>query len=246
MKLLQPHPVATIELAGHTLDLLPNRGVYVRDSQLLLIADTHFGKAGIFANAGLPVPRETTDQTLKRIDDMCHEHDVHTICVLGDFWHGVLSPNDPLYTHLQSWRADHAQRELWMVTGNHDRWTLDQLDALSVERLEDEIDLDGLTLRHFPPPDTLPYSESQHSADTAPRAGRKITVCGHLHPMFRLYDVGAIPLRLPCFHLASDRLVLPAIGAFTGGMTVVLKQDEVGYVCLESSIAQITQKTISR
>ena len=59
--------------------------------------------------------------------------------------------------------------------------------------------------------------------DLAPRrwgALRSIEIAGHLHPRAKL-RLGARIARLGCFVTDGRRLVLPAFGAFTGGLNVL-------------------------
>jgi uncharacterized protein len=90
------------------------------------------------------------------------------------------------------------RRWIW-VTGNHDPEIPKRLGG----EVADDIQLDGLTLRHAP---------------SATRTTHEIA--GHLHPAARLSVYGN-SIRRPCFVGNGLRLVMPAFGAFTGGLNVL-------------------------
>jgi len=53
------------------------------------------------------------------------------------------------------------------------------------------------------------------------QVARSAVVAGHLHPCVRLYGAANDTVRLPCFWLRTDLLMLPAFGGFTGGAPIV-------------------------
>ena len=56
-----------LRLLGQTLMLLPERAMFWRERQALLVADAHWGKAAAFRARGVPVPRGTTLEGLRRL-----------------------------------------------------------------------------------------------------------------------------------------------------------------------------------
>ena len=56
-----------IEFGGETLVLLPDRAMFWPAQQALLVADTHFGKAGVFRRAGVPIPEGIDAHDLARL-----------------------------------------------------------------------------------------------------------------------------------------------------------------------------------
>ena len=55
-------------VAGETLLLFPERAALLAQTQTLLVADPHFGKAATFRSSGIPVPGGTTADALERLD----------------------------------------------------------------------------------------------------------------------------------------------------------------------------------
>ena len=79
-----PH---TIELAGETVTLCPERAIYWPAQATLFIADAHFGKAHTFRSRGVFVPHGTTEDNLARLDALIARWTPERITFLGDFLH---------------------------------------------------------------------------------------------------------------------------------------------------------------
>jgi hypothetical protein len=92
------------------------------------------------------------------------------------------------------------ENRAWVwITGNHDPEPAARLGGT----FTDEVVLEGLTLRH------------------EPRGGRiSHEIAAHLHPAAKVSMYGHT-IRRPCFVGNGRRLVLPAFGAFTGGLNVL-------------------------
>ena len=187
-----------VEIGGARLRLLPQRAALLADHATLLVADAHIGKAVSFRRLGVPVPQGTTSDTLARLTALIDATAARRIVFLGDLLHSARSRAPATWAAVALWRKKHANIELTLVRGNHDRHAGDPPSEWGVEVLAGPLLLDGLALTHHPEP--LP--------------GRYV-LAGHIHPAVRL--AGAFDrLRLPCFHFSAAVGVLPAFGAFTG------------------------------
>ena len=87
---------------------------------------------------------------------------------------------------------------IWLA-GNHDP----AIAARAGGHVADELEIAGLTLRHAPAPGAATHE-----------------IAGHLHPAAKLSMYGNT-IRRPCFVGNGRRLVMPAFGAFTGGLNVL-------------------------
>ena len=187
-----------VEIGGARLRLLPQRAALLADHATLLVADAHIGKAVSFRRLGVPVPQGTTSDTLARLTALIDATAARRIVFLGDLLHSARSRAPATWAAVALWRQQHANIELTLVRGNHDRHAGDPPSEWGVEVLAGPLLLDGLALTHHPEP--LP--------------GRYV-LAGHIHPAVRLAG-GFDRLRLPCFHFSAAVGVLPAFGAFTG------------------------------
>ena len=203
------HP-ARLELVGLTLQLLPERAVFVPAHKSLLLADLHLGKGDAFRRAGIAPPAGGTAHDLARLSALIERHLPEQVIVLGDLIHGPL-PSDARWR--MQWRDfldRHSGPRFAAVLGNHDRALRGAGDFEGMQLLAEGTPLGPLRLHHEPP------DEVAGAAASTPQA---LVLCGHLHPVLRVRQPG-LPPRLPAFWLHGQRLMLPAFSAFTGGYAV--------------------------
>lgn len=192
---------AVLELAGERLILRADRSVYWPRTATLFVADTHFGKAGVFRRRGMGLPQGTTDADLACLGAAITATAAARVVVLGDFVHAPPAADEPWLARFAAWRARHAGVDFRVLRGNHDRMDAVpadfDVDWQAGDRLETPF-----VCRHEPVPDS-----------------RGPVLAGHLHPVVRLRD-GGERLRLPAFWVHAHGLVLPAFSSFAGGAAV--------------------------
>lgn len=198
-------PAVIMQHQGFALTLLPDRAVFIEALSLLLVADVHLGKARSFRSLGVPVPGGTTDENLRRLDQLLESTQASTLVVLGDLLHSAASRHPEVTDKLAQWRRQHPQVRCILVRGNHDDRAGDPPQECGFEVVDEPLALDassGLVGCHEP----------CHIEGA-------LVLAGHQHPAYRLGDrVGSI--RLPCFYRLGNLVVLPAFGEFTGGWSV--------------------------
>lgn len=192
---------AALRVNGARVVLRSSGVLWLAQARILVAADLHLEKGSWFASRGQLLPPLDTRDTLLRLRQEVCALDPRRLVLLGDTFHdgGALDrlmPDDlALITDLA------AGRELVLLLGNHDR----DLDAQARRRgwaTARDLRLGGLTFTHEPQPD-----------------GPDGEVAGHLHPCARI-ATAVRSVRRPCFVTDGRRLVLPAFGAFTGGLNV--------------------------
>ncbi|NNC44708.1 MAG: hypothetical protein HKN99_02380 [Winogradskyella sp.] len=82
------------------------------------------------------------------------------------------------------------------------------------------LDLDPFTLLHE-------YEEGNPDS---------FTISGHVHPGVLIKGKGKQKLKLPCYQVTSNQLILPAFSLFTGLNTYSKPEDAVCFAFTESSI----------
>ncbi|MBP0482555.1 ligase-associated DNA damage response endonuclease PdeM [Sagittula salina] len=180
---------------GIALRALPSGALFWPEAGLLTVSDLHLGKsARLSAHGGAQLPPYEVRATLERLDaDLGFTGATHVVC-LGDSFDfpGLESclPEDDL---LWLTRLQAGLRWTW-IEGNHDPGPL----TLGGEHRA-EITLGPLTFRHI-------------------ATGAVAEVSGHYHPKARLRTKGTT-LSRPCFLYDADRLILPAYGTYTGGLS---------------------------
>lgn len=190
-------PLATVALAGAELVLDPSGALLWPDEGLLVVADLHLEKGSAFARRGQMLPPYDTLDTLYRLAEAIQRHQPRTVVALGDSLHdrwAGLRMTEPLRQEIR--RIQSGRSFIW-IAGNHDPLPHDLggecMETLAVGRL---------TFRHLP--------------GEAPASGE---VCGHLHPAARVAVRGR-GVRRRCFVTDGRRMVMPAFGAYAGGLSV--------------------------
>ena len=209
-----------LQRSGTSLVLLPSKLAWWPDQKTLLMADSHFGKASTFRKAGLAVPSGTTSKMLTTLTQHIQSLGAETLVVLGDFLHSSAPAQNDFEVELHQWRRNHSRLRLVLVKGNHDRRALSFYHQLQIEV-----------------PDTLSIQvgpfDLRHAAEDA--VGKRFSLSGHLHPAIHLEN-----LKLPCFWIRENQLVLPAFGEFTGTAKIHLAVNETAIVICEESLAVVS------
>lgn len=163
----------------------------------LLVADLHLEKGSSRARFGVHLPPYDTCAGLGALQAAVNRWQPARVILLGDSFHDGGGPERMDAGDRAALEAIGTQTELIWISGNHDP----DLPASLPGRHACELALGPLTLRHEP----------------TVRAGAEIA--GHLHPAASIVRRGR-KVRAKCFVLASNRLILPAFGAYTGGLDV--------------------------
>jgi len=189
-----------IALANVEVMLRWSGAMWLERERTLVVADLHFEKGSSYAaRFGQMLPPYDTRETLDRLDRELALLSPARLIFLGDSFHdgggeARLAADD--YKRLEGLALG---RELVWAVGNHDA---DGPKVLPGEII-DEAAIAGLTLRHEPVPGV--------------QLGE---VAGHLHPAAKITS-GRATTRRRCFVTDGQRLVLPAFGAFTGGLNIL-------------------------
>lgn len=189
-----------ITLAEQQLWLLPGGAAFLPETATLVVADLHLGKGTSARSRGLLLPPGDTVATLEKLSKLLDVYAPQRLIALGDSFHDGQAGDrmlDAEKTRLEA--ITRATPTIW-VAGNHDVFPVSGLTGTWVEELQ----LGNLILRHIP----------------SPRVSvGKGELAGHLHPKIRM-RIKRHTITRPCFITATDRLILPAFGAYTGGLSI--------------------------
>lgn len=193
-----------VRVAGEACVLRCSGALHVTGPDVLVFADLHLEKGSAFAVRGQMLPPYDTAATLARLAAEVEAVRPRAVVLLGDSFHdraalARLSPDDRDRLH----RMAEGREWLWLE-GNHDREALNPADVLDLPgEVVGDMRLGHLFLTHEPAPGIDAPGE----------------VAGHLHPAARVAAYGR-GVRRPCFVTDGARIILPAFGAFTGGLNV--------------------------
>jgi hypothetical protein len=172
--------------------------LYWPDEGLLAVADLHFEKGSAFAMHGMLLPPYDTASTLERLAWVIAFYGPRTVIALGDSFHdgegvGRLQPADRAALH-----ALQRGRDWIWVAGNHDPHPGCGIGG----EFAGSVACGTIEFRHEP-------GRGRSSGEVA----------GHLHPSARICRRGRTLTRR-CFAASSERLILPAFGAYAGGLSI--------------------------
>jgi hypothetical protein len=188
-----------IPLAGRQLLADMSGALYWPEARTLVVADLHLEKGSAIAERGAFLPPYDTRTTLGRLVHVIERYDPDSVVALGDSLHDTRAGERLDADDIAMVRGLQEGRDWYWVRGNHDP----QIPAVLAGHVVDKVEIAGLALRHAP-------TNGPKSAEIA----------GHLHPCARISRHG-YSIRRPCFASNGQRLVLPAFGAYTGGLNVL-------------------------
>jgi uncharacterized protein len=195
---------SSTELASETeivvagISLVADRAgaLYWRDEGLLAIADLHLEKGSSFAARGVLLPPYDTAATLAGVARLVTRYAPRTVVALGDSFHDGNGPSRIAAADRATLAALQRGRDWIWIAGNHDPDRPDGVGGIFCGLLA----IGALVFRHAP---TSAEGE----------------IAGHLHPVARLSARGRSMSRR-CFASDGTRLVMPAFGAYAGGLNV--------------------------
>lgn len=189
----------------------PGAAVWWPKEQALLVADLHLEKASAYAARGQMLPPYDSRETLERLADAVRRTGARRVFALGDNFHDAAGIAR-LEPHAAGMLAALTRALDWVwIAGNHEG----AARALPGGTALEELEVDGVILRHEALPDGAAGKGTGDTADGA--AGGSAEISGHFHPRLALTLRGRRIVR-PCAVRSERRLILPAFGALTGGM----------------------------
>jgi DNA ligase-associated metallophosphoesterase len=182
--------------AGETFAASADGALYWASHEALLVADLHLEKASWFARLGQFLPPYDSHATLTALATEVERTGATRLYCLGDSFHDRFGC-DRLDSSARALLTSLTSRLDWTwIVGNHDPGFADHCGG----RIEDEVELGGIMLRH-----------------EAQRGEARPEISGHYHPKFRVHLCGRQVSRR-CFVTSASKVIMPAFGSLTGGL----------------------------
>ena len=191
-------PPGEIAVAGVGLVADIAGALYWPEERLLVVSDLHLEKGSAFASRGILLPPYDTASTLERLSALLARYFARIVVALGDNFHDNDGPARLAADDRTSLLDMQSGRDWIWIAGNHDPDPRDGIGGVFARSLA----LGPLVFRHQPL--------------SAPSEGE---IAGHLHPSARVRQRGRV-LSRRCFATDGTRLVMPAFGAYTGGLNI--------------------------
>jgi hypothetical protein len=190
---------APVHFRNERLMLDPAGAAFWPAKRILIVADLHFEKSSSLAARGALLPPFDTKATLERLNRLVRLYRPAKVIALGDSFHDRDAANRLAKDDRARIEAMAREANFIWIAGNHDA-TPTGLPGVSASIYREG----PFTFRH----------------EAAPTLGpREIEISGHFHPKASI-DARAKRVSRPCFVSDSNRLMLPAFGAYTGGLDV--------------------------
>jgi DNA ligase-associated metallophosphoesterase len=185
-----------ITLGGAALVVDPAGALYWPDESLLVVADMHLEKGSSYARHGVFLPPYDTATTLARLGEVLTRYQPRAVFALGDSFHDGDGPARLCASDHEKLTGLQRGRDWIWIAGNHDPDPATGIGGSFSATLS----VGSLVFRHEP-------------------SGSEAEIAGHLHPVARVNARGR-SLSRRCFASDGQRLVMPAFGAYTGGLNV--------------------------
>jgi uncharacterized protein len=188
-----------VALCGKQLIADNSGALFWPGERTLLVADLHLEKGSSHAERGTMLPPYDTRRTLMRLAEVIDRYEPERVIALGDSLHDVRAATRMPAEDLQILHIMQEDRDWIWLHGNHDPEICRSLGG----EVRSALIIGGISLRHQPANGCVTHE-----------------IAGHLHPAARLSMYG-YSIRRPCFVGNGRRLVMPAFGAFAGGLNVL-------------------------
>lgn len=164
----------------------------------LIVADMHLEKGSWFAERGQLLPPYDSAETIKKLSQLVDSFGAQSVYCLGDNFHddaGVSRLSEECSRQLDILSK---RTKIHWIIGNHDSG----IDAPTDGEVHRQLKIRELALRHI-----------------AEKDSTLLELSGHYHPKARVRINGRV-LSRPCFALDDQKLILPAFGAYAGGLDI--------------------------
>jgi DNA ligase-associated metallophosphoesterase len=167
--------------------------------RVLVVADLHLEKSSAAAARGALLPPYDTKATLERLNRLVRLYRPAKVIALGDSFHDGDAHNRMAKEDRAKIEAMAREAPFIWISGNHDA------RPTGLPGVHTALYREGpFTFRH----------------EAAPTLGpRELEFSGHFHPKASI-EARAKRVSRPCFVADAHRLMLPAFGAYAGGLDV--------------------------
>ena len=187
---------SAFEVAGITMLADLSGALFWEEQRLLVVSDLHLEKGSSFALRGVLLPPYDTVATLGRLAAVVARHDPRMVIALGDSFHDRDAHARLSDADRDTLTALQAGRDWIWISGNHDPALPSDLGGM----VANEVAIGQIAFRHEP-------------------SGAFGEIAGHLHPKARVATRGRAMERR-CFASDGERAVMPAFGAYAGGLSI--------------------------
>src|ERR1700742_1465194 len=191
-----PQGGGELQIAGVSLVADISGALFWDEQSLLVVSDLHLEKGSSFAARGVLLPPYDTVATLSRLAAVIARHDPRMVIALGDSFHDRYAHERLSVPDRDALSGMQARRDWIWISGNHDPALPSDLGGI----VASEVAIGPIAFRHEP--------TGVAGGNTPP-----------LHPQTR-GGMRRRSMERRCFACDGERAVMPAFGAYTGGLSI--------------------------
>jgi len=184
-------------ICNETLTLDPRRCIYWEKRNVIILSDWHIGKSAHFRKHGIAIPRGVNQKDLDRVNQILSDYTVKEIWIIGDMFH---AQHNSELDDFAIWRTKYQDIAIKLIGGNHDIISQQLLNQYNIDFIKNTLVVEPFVFAHKP----------KLESDAC------FQISGHIHPGVELQGLGNLKVKLPCFIVGDEQLVLPAFCNFTG------------------------------
>ncbi|QTV05517.1 ligase-associated DNA damage response endonuclease PdeM [Faecalibacter bovis] len=185
-----------VKLGLENLILTNQRAMFWPKEKSLILSDLHLGKTAHFRKHGIALPSNLINVDLQRLSNLINHFSAQKLIIVGDFLHA--GKNSEFET-FKNWKSQFKTLQIELIKGNHDRISNEYFKDLGILNIHSILKMD-----------TLLFSHEEVVVDKA------FVISGHIHPGACIKMTTRNTIKLPCYVVDQNQLILPAFSSFTG------------------------------
>ena len=186
-----------INCKNEILELTNQRVIFWESQNSLILSDLHIGKSAHFQKSGIPIPSNILTTDLNRLAKLIHHFKANQLIIVGDLFHAEYNKD---LDEFKSWLTQFNNLNIKLIKGNHDR-------------LSDKV-YQQFNIQVFNKKYTENLLKFVHDFDNIQEG--YFVISGHTHPGVFIKGKGRQRIKLPCYQVTKQQLILPAFSLFTG------------------------------
>lgn len=186
-----------INCKNEILELTNQRVIFWESQNSLILSDLHIGKSAHFQKSGIPIPSNILTTDLNRLAKLIHHFKANQLIIVGDLFHAEYNKD---LDEFKSWLTQFNNLNIKLIKGNHDR-------------LSDKV-YQQFNIQVFNKKYTENLLKFVHDFDNIEEG--YFVISGHTHPGVFIKGKGRQRIKLPCYQVTKQQLILPAFSLFTG------------------------------
>lgn len=206
-----------VEILDEKFGMYPQKAIFWKSQDSLLLSDLHLGKINHFRKAGIPVPSRANDHNLEVFVELLEMCNPRRVICLGDLFHSHYNREWEVFGEVV---RHFSPVSFELVQGNHDIMGKYQYSRKGIH-VHDKLQIGNFSLTHHPM-ENIP--EGQYN------------IAGHIHPGVSLVGRGRQTLTLPCFYFSDRQALLPAFGKFTGLAKIAPRKQDKVFIIAEDKV----------